>query len=126
MKKYFIDTNVILRFLLHDDNKYYNQAETFFEKAKNKKVEIIVIPEVLLEMDYVLRGVYSITKEEVVDIILKLVLTPYFKIIDRSIFIQAVKKYQKINIDLFDLYLYYKAQDGKGTVISFDKDFKKI
>ena len=121
MKKYFLDTNVILRFLLHDSEKYYDKARDYFEKAKNGKIEIIIIPEVFFEIDYVLRGVYSITKKEVCDIILKLLLTPYLNISDRDILITTVRIYQKINIDFFDIYLYYRAISQKGTVLSFDK-----
>lgn len=126
MKKYYLDTNVILRFLLHDNAKLYKEARSYIEKAKNKEIEITIIPEVIFEVDYVLRGVYSQSKSESANIILKLMLTSYLKIIDRSLLIQAAKKYQKLNVDLFDLYLYYKSQENKATVLSFDKDFRKI
>src|SRR3989344_4666861 len=126
MKKFFLDTNVILRFLLQDNKKFYLQAKNYFEKAKVGHFELIIIPEVFFEIDYVLRGVYSITKAEVSEIILKLLATPYINIFDRKILIAAVNKYKKANIDFFDLYLYYKAVDEKGSVISFDQDFRKI
>ena len=126
MKKYFLDTNVVLRILLHDSEKLYNQAKNYFENAKRGKIEIIIIPEVFFEIDYVLRGVYSISKKEVCGIILKLLLTSYLNIFDREILISSIKKYQITGIDFFDIYLYYKAADKKGTVISFDQDFRKI
>ena len=126
MKKYFLDTNVVLRILLHDSEKLYNQAKNYFENAKRGKIEIIIIPEVFFEIDYVLRGVYSLSKKEVCDIILKLLLTSYLNIFDRDILITSIKKYQITGIDFFDIYLYYKASDHKGTVISFDHDFRKI
>ena len=40
MKKYFLDTNVILRFLFKDNEQYYNQAKSYFEKAKNGEIEL--------------------------------------------------------------------------------------
>ena len=126
MKKYFLDTNVILRFLLHDSEKYYNQAKNYFEKARDEKIEINIIPEVFFEIDYVLNGVYSLEKKEICSILLKLLLTPYLNISDRDILITSVKKYQKTNIDFFDIFLYYKATEQKASVISFDQDFRKI
>ena len=126
MKKYFIDTNVILRFLLHDNEKYYNLAKNYFEEAKQAKTEIILIPEVVFEADYVLRGVYKISKKEVCDILLKFILSPYLNVFDRNILIVSLKKYQKKTIDLFDLYLNYKALDKKAKVLSFDRDFDRI
>ncbi|MEK7079323.1 MAG: PIN domain-containing protein [Patescibacteria group bacterium] len=126
MKKYFLDTNVILRFLLKDNEKYYNQARGYFEKAKRGEIELNLIPEVLFEIDYVLRGVYSLTKDEVVDILLKLIKTPYLAISNRGVLITTVDKYQSTHVDLFDVYLYYYSLSKGTEVLSFDKDFEKI
>jgi len=126
MKKYFLDTNVILRFLLKDNEKYFNQTKNYFEKAKKGEIELNLIPEVLFEIDYVLRGVYSLSKNEVVDILLKLIKTPYLKISGRGMLITTVEKYQSINVDLFDIYLYYFSLSKESSVLSFDKDFSKI
>lgn len=126
MKKFFVDTNVILRFLLHDNEEYYKKAVSYFEEAKKGKIELNLIPEVLFEMDYVLREVYSLSKQEVVEVSLKLIKSPYLKIMDRSVLIQSLEKYGSISIDLFDIYLYYFSLSKKGSVLSFDKDFAKI
>jgi len=126
MKKYFIDTNVILRFLLRDNEEYYKKASAHLEDAKKGKIEINLIPEVLFEIDYVLRGVYSLSKQEVVEIYLKLIKSPYLKVSNRSIIINALEKYQTMNIDLFDIYLYYFSVDKKASVLSFDRDFNKF
>lgn len=126
MKKYYLDTNVILRFLLKDNENYFKKALNLFEKAKNKEIEIIIIPEVFFEIDYVLRGFYSLPKNKVVDILLNLAKTPYLKIENREIIIHALEKYKDLNIDLFDLYLYYLAKSKKSEVFSFDKDFERL
>mgnify|MGYP001561349653 FL=1 len=126
MKKYFLDTNVILRFLLKDNEKYFNQARNYFEKAKKKEIELSLIPEVLFEIDYVLRGVYSLTKNETVNILLKLVKTPYLKISPRGLLITTIDAYQNTNVDLFDIYLYHYSLSKEAEVLSFDNDFEKI
>jgi len=126
MKKYFLDTNVILRFLLHDNETYYYQARSYFEKAKKGEIELNLIPEVLFEIDYVLRGVYSLSKNDVTNILLKLIQSSYLKIPDRGLLIETVEKYQSINVDLFDIYLYFFSLSENATVISFDTDFNKI
>lgn len=126
MKKYFIDTNVVLRFFLRDNEKYYRQALSYFEKAKKGEIEINLIPEVLFEIDYVLRGVYSLSKNETTDLLLKLVKTPYLKIANRSLIISTLEKYQTTKIDLFDIYLYFLAKSKGSLIFSFDRDFLKI
>jgi predicted nucleic-acid-binding protein len=126
MKKFFIDTNVVLRFFLRDNERFYGETVAHFQKAKEGKIEINLIPEVIFEIDYVLRGVYSLSKNEVADIILKLVKTPYLKIDNRGLIIKTVEKYKAINVDLFDIYLYFLAKSKNASVISFDKDLLKI
>lgn len=126
MKKYLIDTNVILRFLLHDNEKYYKKALTLFKKAKNKELEIEIIPEIFFEIDYVLRGVYKLKKEEIVEILLKLAKTPYFFIEKRQMMIEVLESYKRLNIDFFDIYLFYLAKSKNKELFSFDQDFKKL
>lgn len=126
MKRYYIDTNVILRFLLRDNEEYYKKAAGYFEDAKTGNLELHLISEVIFEIDYVLRGVYSVSKQEIVEICLKLVKSPSLKISDRSVLIQALEVYKILNIDLFDIYLYYYAQSKKSIVLSFDRDFEKL
>lgn len=126
MKKYLVDTNVFLRFFLKDNPRYFKIANKFFTQAKKGKVILILIPEVVFEIDYVLRGVYSLSKKETTDILANLIKSPVLKVYDRGILIKAVEKYKKLKIELVDIFLYEKAQKEKLQVLSFDKDFSKI
>ncbi|GAB4218777.1 MAG: hypothetical protein Fur009_1610 [Candidatus Microgenomates bacterium] len=126
MKKYLIDTNIILRFLLTDNKKLYKKSTEIIYQAKNKKIELEIIPEVIFELDYVLRGVYKLEKEKVIEVLLNLVKTPYFFIEKRELIIKVLDEYREISIDLFDVYLFYLARSENKEVISFDKDFKKL
>ncbi len=126
MKKYLLDTNVILRFLLQDNKKYYQIALNYFKKAQQKQIEIDIIPEAILELDYVLRGVYNLSKNEVVNILSKLIKTPYINIENRDLMLNIIEEYEKKSVDLFDVYLFYLAKNKKSEVITFDRDFKKL
>lgn len=126
MKKYIVDTNVFLRFLLKDHPKYYQTAKECFHQAKKGKVALILIPEVVLEINYVLRGVYYLPRKKVADILGKLVKSPDLEVKNREILIETVEMYRKANIDLADLFIYKSAQKENARVLSFDKDFTKI
>ncbi|MCX7589817.1 MAG: PIN domain-containing protein [Patescibacteria group bacterium] len=126
MKKYLIDTNIILRYLLKDDEILFKKSSFYFEQAKNKKIVIEIIPEVIFELDYVLRGVYQLKKDEASSVILKIIKTPFIFIKNRELLIECLEKYQKTRIDLFDIYLFYLAKKDKKEVLSFDRDFKKF
>lgn len=126
MKRYLVDTNVILRFLLKDNQKLYQQAKKYFLQAKSGQASLLLLPQVVFEIDYILRGVYSLTKKETSAILSTLVKSPDLEIKERKILIEVVEKYKKINVDLFDLYLFEKGRQLKAKILSFDKDFKKI
>lgn len=126
MKKYLIDTNVILRFLLKDDKRLFKKAYFYFEQAKSKKIIIEVIPEIIFELDYVLRGVYRLKKDKVVSILSRILKTPFILIENRELLIECLEKYQKISVDLFDIYLFYLSKKSKKEILSFDEDFKKL
>ena len=64
--KTICDANIILRYLIHDDDELYNDALKIIEKSPY--VSLLVLSEVV----YVLKGVYKISKNEIVDSLMAL------------------------------------------------------
>lgn len=126
MKEYIIDTNILLRFLLRDNEKFFQKAKKYLTDAKDKKVVLILLSQVIFEIDYVLRGVYRLSYKESADYLTKLIKTPYIQIENRTIITEAIEKYKEKNIDLVDLFLLETARKEKAQVLSFDKDFSKL
>jgi len=54
MKKRFLDTNVIVRFLLNDEKNQAKKAKDFFETTVKNKEKLVITPLVLAEVIYVL------------------------------------------------------------------------
>lgn len=121
--KYVVDTNVFLRYFLHDIEKHYQKAKKLLSQAKTGEVELIVVPQVIFEVNYVLLKVYSLDKKQVIEVLKSVIISPDLEVIKRDILLAAVNKYRKVNIDLIDLYLYFQAKKINGEVFSFDKDF---
>jgi len=126
MKSYFADTNFYLRFILKDNQNQAEESKKFLTRAKNGEIKIIFLPEVIFEMEFVLRSVYSLSKKEVVKYLLPLIKTDYLEIQDREIWLVAFKIFQEKSFPLFDIFLFLKAKRKEGEVLSFDKDFKKL
>lgn len=126
MRKYLVDTNVFLRFLLKDSRQLHQQSKKYFLRAKKGKISLILLPPVIFEIDYVLRGVYSLSRKERAEILSTLVKSPDLEVKEREILIEAVERYKKLKVDLFDLYLAEKAKKEKVEILSFDQDFKRI
>ena len=56
------DTNMILRYLLNDNKEMAEQAEKYIEHE-----DVLVTIEVIAEVIYVLKGVYSLEREKISD-----------------------------------------------------------
>lgn len=126
MKVYFADTNIFIRFLIRDNLKQANQARNYFSLAKAKKIQIVVLSEILIEIDYILRKVYGLSRLEITQKLSDLASSIYFDVKDRSSWIKTLELYPKTNFDLVDILLFEKAKSESGKVLSFDKDFQKL
>lgn len=126
MKRYIVDTNIFLRFFVKDNESFYQKAKKYFNEAKDKKVVLILLNQVIFEIDYVLKGVYKFSRQESADILKNLVKTSYFQIENRYIIAEAIEKYAEKSVDLVDLFLLETARYKKAEVLSFDKDFSKF
>lgn len=127
MKSYYADSNILLRFLLRDNEPLFQRAKKHLESAKNKQIKFILTTETLLEVNYVLRKVYNLTRPQTAQKLKQIITTPYLEIENRNTQTSAVENYQNLNVDLADLILFHKAQSAGAVVLTFDTtDFKKI
>lgn len=126
MKKLIADTNIFLRFLQNDVPSQANEAEKYFELAAKGEIEIQVFSIVIFEIVFGLEKFYGKTKKEAAELVKKVVAAPYLKVEDKEVFIEALRKYQKFNASLVDIFLFYKAEAAGGTILSFDKHFKRL
>ena len=64
-KKYFLDSNIILRFLLNDHKKLSKQARKYFTKAQDNKAVLFSTNLVIAELIWVLKSVYKKSIQEI-------------------------------------------------------------
>lgn len=62
-----VDTNVVVRLLVGDDREQSRRARALFEKQT-----VLVVPTVLLEAEWVLRGAYDLKRSSIVSALRKL------------------------------------------------------
>jgi predicted nucleic-acid-binding protein len=126
MVSYLADTNIFIRFFIKDDLEQYNEVERYFSLAQKGKIKISVLTEVILEVEYVLRKVYKIPRDEIAKNLQSLVKMTYLHIDKHDILSFALRYYLKNTIDLVDALIYIEAEKRNLKILSFDKDFKKI
>ena len=126
MKKYFLDTSVYLRFILKDEPRLARRAQKYLLAAQKGEIELILVPEILAEINYVLQKVYLLSREEIIQHLSALGKTPYIEVIDRSQTIEAIKLYRQTGVGFVDCLLFVRAKNQRAEVLSFDKDFEKL
>ena len=113
-----VDTNVIIRLLTHDDEQQYQQAYSYFE-SKN----IFLPATVILESEWVLRYVYSFTREQISGAFLKLIRLPNINLANPMTVYDALKWYEN-GLDFADALHLAESRHCK-KMASFDKAFIK-
>jgi len=71
-----LDTNVLVRFLVRDDEKQATLVHGLFKQAEREKQKLFVPILVMLEMIWVLESVYSIPRDKILDALQSLLLMP--------------------------------------------------
>ena len=122
-----IDTNILIRFLVGDDELQAKKVYSIFKKTESEKKELFVPLLVVLEMIWVLESVYDISRTELLDSISDLLLMPIFKFDQQSALQQLVHSAQGNKYDLSDLLIAHSAKvNGCEAVITFDKKASKF
>jgi predicted nucleic-acid-binding protein len=126
MEKKLIDANVLLRYLLKDDETLFKKAYELLERVKDGK-EFIIIPEsVLAECVYVLLRIYRVDRQIVTE---KLKLLFLYKGVvnpDKEDLIDSINLFGKTNLSIVDCILCSKSVNNKMPIFTFDDELKSI
>lgn len=120
------DTNTLLRYLLKDDIRLYEEASKLFEKVRVGDEKIIILESVLVECVYVLIKFYKVPKGEVSKRLKELLCYKGILNKDRKELIEALTLFAGKNIDIVDCILCVKAKNYNMILFTFDKNLKKV
>jgi predicted nucleic-acid-binding protein len=122
-----LDTNVLVRFLVKDDEPQAKKVYTLFKQAEADKNYFYVPLLVVLETIWVLDSVYEIPRKAILDSVNESLLMPILKFeaqptIKRFIFLARENK-----IDLSDVLIACTAKiSGCEKILTFDKKASKF
>ena len=128
MFKAFVDTNVLIRLIVKDDDLQRMACEKLLEKAQRKEVVLYILPIAVLEMVWVLEKYYKLNKKTIGDLVEAVLNTPEFKCDMEDVFKKALKTYEEKNIKFADAVMgFWGLEKGLSTVYTYDeKDYKRI
>ena len=113
------DANMILRYLLNDNEQMADKAEQYLD-AGNVWVTIEVIAEVV----YVLKGVYSLERDKITKTIKDFIDLVCCQ--EHDVLLLALDTYAERNLDFVDCVLYSYRAVKNVEIATFDKKLLKL
>jgi len=112
----YLDTNIILRYLLQDHDDLSQKASVIIENS-----DVFIPNEVLAEVVYVLNKTYKIDKEELSQTLIAFLHNENIYLLSKEVAVTALDYFREKNIDFVDCLLCSYAKVGDCDVVSFDK-----
>jgi len=100
-----IDTNVLVRYILQDDPAQSRQATQFIEKSCSTSTPAFINGVVLCELVWVLESAYDYPKEDVAEVLSKILRARQFHIHEADILWKAFYGYKNEGADFADHYI---------------------
>ena len=122
---YLLDTNIIIRFLVGDNEKFLEQSTEYFKQIELGSLEVEILSEVLMEAFFVLTKFYKLPKSEVISD-LKTILS-FEGVVNKNkiILFETLTMLDNKNIDFVDALICTKCKFQDYGKLSFDNDLKK-
>jgi predicted nucleic-acid-binding protein len=123
---FFIDTNVLLRFLLNDHQDLSPKAKSIFLKAQEGKIEIYLDEIVVAEAVWTLSSYYQIKKEKIIETLEKLISQNWIINPRKKLILESLLLYKSKNIHYIDAWIFVVNKNIKTKLFTFDKNLAKL
>lgn len=120
-----IDTNVIVRFLVGDHEKYLVESTKIFESIESRRIEVGILDTVIMEILFVMIKYYKLPKNDVVNDLKSILAMEGIVNTNKVVLVEALSLYVDRNIDFVDALICVKNKIQDYEYISFDSDIKK-
>lgn len=124
--RYYVDSNVLLRFLTGEPVEIFAAASAFIASAERGEVLLELSPLVLAETAFTLESFYRQPRKNVAATLLEFVKRSGVRLAEKERLIDALERVQKTGVHLVDAYLAASAAESKLPVASFDRDLDRF
>ena len=128
MKKYFVDTNVFMRYLLNDVPEQADRVENFLDKAEKGKIRLVTGPPVFFELAWTLKSFYEMKKDEIYKCLLSIAGIPGLEVADIDVITESLEVYKEHSVEFSDAYISVlsKKLNTDGVITFNKKHFDKL
>ena len=123
---YLLDTNIIIRFLVGDNEEHLAKSTEYFEQIELGSMEVEILSDVLMEAFFVLTKFYKLPKIEVISDLKTILSFEGVVNKDKVILFETLSIIENKNIDFVDALICAKCKFQNYDKLSFDKDLSKF
>ncbi len=121
---YLLDTNIIIRFLVGDDENFLEKSTAYFKDIETAKLQVEILEGVLMESFFVLTKFYKLPKKDVILDLKTIISFDGVINVNKTILYETLTLVETKNIDFVDALICAKSKlQGYGK-LSFDNDVK--
>ncbi len=121
-----LDTNVLVRYLAHDDVDQFNMANDLINSCTADQPGY-VCREVMIELVWVLERSYKYSREEIADALESIVSASQLEVESAQDIAAVLNLYRKERYDFADLLIRQAAsRGGNYNIKTFDQKFAKL
>ncbi|MDP2948411.1 MAG: PIN domain-containing protein [Chloroflexota bacterium] len=124
----FLDTNIILRFLLRDEEAKFQRCFDLLKRAERGEEKLETSDLVISEVVWVLESKpYSLDRDRIRDLVLPIVQLRGLRLSGKRVFERAFQVYGDKAIDFIDAYnAATMERRGLNEIYSYDADFERV
>ena len=122
---YLLDTNIVIRFLVGDNEEHLAKSTEYFEQIELGSMEVEILSDVLMEAFFVLTKFYKVPKVEVISDLKTILSFEGVVNKDKVILFETLSIIENKNIDFVDALICAKCKFQNYEKLSFDKDLNK-
>lgn len=117
-----VDTNVLVRFLVGDDEQQARKVYDIFRQAEQEGEQFYVPLLVVLELLWVLESAYDVPRQEILDALSDLTFMSVLRFESQGVIRRFVNSARDNVFDLLDLLIAHAAEaSGCEKILTFDK-----
>ena len=125
-KRFLLDTNIILRFLLADHPTLSKKAKNIFKEAEKGGVELFVNHTTIAEVFWVLESFYQLSRQELIQILSDLLRFPNLRVTDKRMILKTLNLLARENVSYIDAYNLIFARKNNLELKTFDRKLEKL
>ncbi|HLQ11487.1 MAG TPA: PIN domain-containing protein [Ktedonobacteraceae bacterium] len=123
----FLDTNILLRYLVGDNQQMAEQALNLLMRVERGEEKVVTSSLVIFETIFTLQSFYRVPRQQIKEQVLPIISLRGLHLPDKSVFYKALDLYVTKNISFADAYnAAYMISEEVLNIYSWDRGFDKI